>query len=94
MPPHLRHSPRFILDLPFCKSKNTGGQNIKCAIIYRQPDKKNTNLGDVFNLSDLQLFLNAELVQEVTAEDQRVAGSVHRVDPPRRDEKCVTRLQL
>ncbi|VVC93062.1 unnamed protein product [Leptidea sinapis] len=51
-------------------------------------------LCNVFNLRDVELLLNPELMQEVTAEYQGVAGRVHRVNPARRDKECVASLKL
>lgn len=55
---------------------------------------KKSHLSNIFNLSNLELLFNAELVQEIAAKNQGVAWRVDSVDPASGDEECVAGLKL
>lgn len=52
------------------------------------------NFGDILDLCNLQLLYNAEGMQEIPSEYERVGGCVDSVDPTARDEERVAGSQV
>ena len=91
MPWKYKHN-KLIKGLKRCKD-HTPVQDAPRQRCERRKPTFSVHPDPLFDLLDLQLHLNSERMEEVSAEHEGVSGSVDRVDPPGRDHERVPLLQ-